>query len=133
MLSAVVWSYLYCWEPSCQFFFKFTLPLRFFVITATCWDRQLLTNTKGFQTALQTIFECLRQSLKCIQHENNLFCSLTDSYPSSSLGCGVIGEAQIKQVEVVICCKVLGFNMGLYFYSCCGYLLGNLVGPDLGK
>lgn len=22
---------------------------------------------------------------------------------------------------------------GLYCYSCCGYSLGNLVGPDLGK
>lgn len=67
-----------------------------------------------------------------MQHENNLFSSLTDSYPSSSLGWGVIGEAQMEQVELVICCKAVGFNMGLYFYFCHGYSLGNLVDPDVG-
>lgn len=89
--------------PGVWWFFEFTLPFRLFIITATCWDRQLLTNTKGFQTALQTVFECLRQSLKCIQHENNPFCSLTASHPSSS-----------QQGEVVLCWNVLDSIWGAF-------------------
>lgn len=108
--------------PGVWWFFEFTLPFRLFIITATCWDRQLLTNTKGFQTALQTVFECLRQSLKCIQHENNPFCSLTASHPSSS-----------QQGEVVLCWNVLDSIWGAFFYYYYSCSLGNPISLSSGE
>lgn len=86
-----------------------------FVIAATCWGRQLLTNTEGLQAALRAGSACLGQSLPCIQHENNennLFCSLAPQTLLLSLAWGLIGDKQIMQVEVVIFCKQL--EMGDY-------------------